>query len=95
MEKPSRITFKPTYKWQDIENYIEKKYNIKLRGYKKENDKEFRDYWYWICNRCEIHKGCFFYLPELENDEWWIVEITELIIKNFPELKKEQIWVDW
>ena len=96
MDKPQRLIFDPTYDWHHIQQYIEQKYNIKLRGYKKEQDDVYRDFWHFIIDRCDIRRGCFFSLPEdMDATEDWQKEILTMILTEFPELATERIWVDW
>jgi hypothetical protein len=95
--KPERKVFAPAHDWNKVEEYIEKKYKVELRGYKPEVDSQYRDFWHWLLDKTEIHNGTFFYLPEdYEGDaDWWQKEIMEMILKEFPELATEKIWVSW
>lgn len=65
MIKPKKRSRKSHYDYNEISDYIEKKYNIELRGYKKKKDGIYRDFWHWLLQRNEIHNGCYIYLiPE-------------------------------
>jgi hypothetical protein len=96
--KPVRREFKPAYEWNAIQAFIEKKYNIALRGYKKEEDGVYRDFWHWLVDQCGIQtNGCYIHLPEDYEGtaEEWQKEIMGMLLKEFPELKTERIWVNW
>lgn len=97
MDKPERKIRSAVYNWNDIQDFIEGKYKVKLRGYKPEHDSEYRDFWHWLVDTCDIMRGCFFHLPEdyKGSAKWWQIEIMDMILTEFPELKTEKIWVDW
>lgn len=92
--KPKHPNKKALY-WNEVENYIEEKYKIKLRGYKREEDTVYRDFWHWVCDCTSIHNGCFFHLNTKEKDhlEWWIQEILEILNKEFGNCPF--FWVSW
>lgn len=96
-EKPKRRTFAPAYEWNKIEAYIENKYKVSFRDYKKGvsgHDTKHRDFWHWLIDNCYIRNESFFSLPE-DYSGWWQTEIMEMIFTEFPELKTERIWVSW
>jgi hypothetical protein len=99
LKKPERKVFESAYEWNAVQEYIEKKYGVELRGYKRNvdgHDDKYRDFWHWLLDRTSISNGTFFYLPEDYGDaDWWQIEIMKMILKEFPELATERIWVSW
>ena len=96
MDRPQRKTFRPAYHWHDVQNYVEAKYGIEFRGYKRKVDGEYRDFWRFIVEKCGPHRGSFIFLPEdTGGAEPWQLEILNLILAEFPELASERVWVDW
>lgn len=97
MDKPKKRSFAPVYYYNDIINYIQHKYNIRTRGYKREVDGKYKDFWHWILDKSgSINNGCFIYLPsieEVEEEEWWQKEILQLIVNEFGDNLK--VWVEW
>lgn len=97
--KPERKVFKSAYEWNAVQEYIEAKYGVELRGYKRGvdgHDDKYRDFWHWILDKTEIGNGTFFYLPEDYGDaDWWVKEILGMILTEFPELATEHMWVSW
>lgn len=71
MKKPEPKIDKPCYDWHEISNYVEEKYNIELRNYRKydfskdnEGNKEtpYCDFWHYLVYTYDIHNGSIFTL---------------------------------
>lgn len=65
-------------------------YNIDdVEGYNTDPTKEFKCFWHFITDVCEIHNGCEFYMPlpgDYEDDEEpWVTEILEAFLDEFGE----------
>jgi len=102
MDKPVKQA-KYAYVYSDLIDYIEKKYKIQTRGYKREVDGVYRDFWHWLLDKtwCEMHNGSYQYLPIkdiLTDEEWlkapdWVREIAQLIFNEYGEDEMEcYVW---
>jgi len=102
MNKPVQKVSQPYWDYHEVIDYIEKKYNIDTRGYKREVDGVYRDFWHWIVDMCSIHNGSYFYLDiygwmtdtDLEYVTEWQQEILKLIYDEFQE-EDMRFWVSW
>lgn len=97
LEKPKLIRSEPYYNWNEISNYIEKKYKIKLRSYVSKNYPGKHDFWLWLCETYEIYNGSIFDLElffDDEDDDSWLLEIFDLISKEF-KTKRIRILASW
>ena len=90
--KPLKSFKHKLYNYSEVIDYIEKKYGISTRGYKRdvvdpEAQKQYRDFWHWMLETNTPHKdGSVIYVSEdwrPEDGPWWVVEILELIVKEF------------
>lgn len=95
LTKPQPKQHRPAYDYGEIADFIEKKYAIKLRGYKNEEDGEYRDFWHFLVDRCQIHRGCYITVSEETGDgaEEWQKELLSLFLTEFGS--SIYIWVDW
>jgi hypothetical protein len=54
---------------------------------------EYRDFWHLIIDRCDIHNGCEFWMPEEDSaEEDWQVPILKAFWEEFGE---GPYWVSW
>lgn len=102
MNKPvKRHRHTPSYDYHEVIDWVESKYNIDTRDYKREVDGKYKDFWHVILDSNEIHNGCYFHLPNIwieeedddKYDPWWVREILELIYREFPDI--EEVYVCW
>lgn len=95
-KKPTEKIVK-SFDWTEVQDFIEKKHKMKFRGYKEKLDGEYRDFWLWVTGNFGIHNGCYFTLDknEIEQEEWWVKEIVELIFKEFGKGKDEIDFYCW
>jgi hypothetical protein len=117
MDKPTKKSVgEAVYHYHDVIDYIEHKYNIQTRGYKRELDGIYRDFWHWFIEHAggNVRNGSFahfgvedfrdengnFIVSEADGDSyfdcpWWVVEILEMLEKEFPGITHEKVWVEW
>ncbi len=93
--KPIARTQAAAYDYNQIAKYIEEKYNIKLRDF--ENG---RDFWRFLLDRCDIHRGCYIYISDETGDgaEQWQKDIINIFLKEFGKWRNGtavRCWVDW
>lgn len=100
MGKPTKQVKKPYWDYHDVISYIEKKYNIQVRNYEKE-DGVYKDFWHWYLDGSSIHNGCYsnFDLYSFLYDKTgytpdWVKEILQLIYKEFDE-EEMYFWIEW
>lgn len=89
MEKPTKQKREPIYNYNEVIEYIEKKYGIETRDYYgkfkdgHDNGKEYCDFWHFICDHCEIYNGCsamlFWSQIEEEDTPKFVKEIAKLL----------------
>jgi transposase len=93
MEKPIKYQPPTAYKYQDIIDYIEEKYNIKTRGYKEEIDGIYRDFWHWVIDRNSMlnRDGC--YISILSEDVDYSSLVKEEDYLNKEDCRDESTWV--
>jgi hypothetical protein len=100
MKKPTKKSIHgPCYDYHEMIDYIEDKYEIQTRGYKREVDGVYRDFWHWVVDTTSIHNGSYGYFPEDWEDEYypeWTQEIMRLIVAEFyPNGEDLNFWVSW
>jgi len=86
--------------YDECQKYISHKLGYNLRDTlgmfkgKKHNSKvEYRDFWHFLCDHCEIHNGSEFYMPTSdEATEEWQKPILEAFNEEFGE---GPYWVWW
>lgn len=96
--------------YPECADYIEKKLGYNLRDtlgkFSTENTKsgayekiEYRDFWHFIVDVCNVHNGCEFYMPD-PKDEWYFKDNKREWIKPILEAFWEEFgagpyWVEW
>lgn len=94
MNKPEMKTQPPAYIWREIEEYIEKKYNLDLRDLVRGDDDERRDFWHYLCEVSSIHRGCYINVStEMLIHEQWQKDVIDTLVAEFGD--HIRIWVDW
>lgn len=96
------------YDWNDIVDYIQKKYGKDIRDWagkysnkskhKKSEEIEYQDFWLFMCDVCEIHNGSVVWLfpgdwAEDETCPPWRKEICKILVKEFGF--EFQAYVSW
>lgn len=107
MQKPQPKTIE-RLDYLECVAYIEEKLGYELRDtlgkFKLNNfdksiqsfDKsiEYRDFWHFIIDNCEIHNGCEIYMPLVcEDNQPWQNEILKAFHDEFGE--EAQYWIWW
>jgi hypothetical protein len=88
MKKPKLETMK-YLDYSKCAKFIEHKLGYQLRDtlgkFSKalSEDIEYRDYWHFICDACDISNGSLFYLPMSTYGEDWQKEITKAFEEEF------------
>lgn len=95
MDKPEPVT-RSFYDYQDCAEYISQKHfdGRCLRDFSVGD--EYRDFWHWVIDVCEVHNGCVLYLGADQLGlckEPWQREILEAFIKEFGD--DQEYWVEW
>jgi hypothetical protein len=93
MKKPKKYNPPAAYKYSDIISYIEDKYKIKTRSYKKEKDGIYRDFWDWIYANCHSHlskDGC--YINLINEDLDYKKEVSEKDYINDKDADPSCTW---
>ena len=92
MKKPTKKT-KEFYDYNEVVDYIEKKYKLEER---KSGD----DFWKWLCeNHDWITNGCFFdiefgdeFYEPTENSKQILSKIQEEFARGEDSL---EVWIEW
>ncbi len=104
LKKPECKPCVIAYDWDEVQEYIEKKYSCDLRDFGGMFDgrkgEEYQDFWHWIIDRNDIHNGCQFWLGfnDLGSQPEWVQKIASYIIAEFPEAGTDDglnLWVSW
>ena len=101
MRKPEKKQQPACYDYHEMIEYIEDKYGIETRSYKKADGKieDFRDFWHWVLQSGSIHNGCYAHFQEdwdHEDTPDWVREIMRFIVDEFyPNGEDLVFWVDW
>lgn len=106
-----KLTGEPAYQWRDVEEWVLHRTGRAMRDWagkfsKKRDDYEkvpYQDLWHWICDRSDIHNGCYFYLilddqeiEDTDTEHLFIREIFAVLREEFPEAEGEMYcWVSW
>lgn len=101
MNKPTKQIKEPYWDYHDVIDYIEKKYDIETRGYKKKEDGVYRDFWHWYIDCSDISNGCYshfglysFLIDSTGYTPDWVKEILQLIYDEFKE-DEMLFWIEW
>lgn len=99
MKKPKPKIIK-RLDYHECKDYIEEKLGYKLRdtlgkfstkdGYN--SSIEYRDFWHFLVDKCNIHNGCQIWMPEPECGNEWQRPILEAFHEEFGE---GPYWVSW
>ena len=84
----------PAYHYNELVEYVEKKYGIKTRGFRRELDGKYRDFWHFLMDRYGLGLGRYMTLSDETGDgaEEWQQEILALFLIEFGN--PIYVWVD-
>lgn len=94
MNKPEMKSQPAAYDWNELQNYIENKYNVDLHNFRRDENGEHRDFWHFLLESLDIKRGCYVYLSsEITVYEQWQKDFLDLFLNEFGD--HIRIWVDW
>jgi hypothetical protein len=99
------VTSEPYWDYHDITKYIEEKYKINTRDYKRKflakkfTTTEYCDFWHWLIDGTDLHNNSFVNIPlYYYNAPDWVQEILALYRKEFATTENQvylRCWVEW
>lgn len=101
MDKPQLKT-RQAFDYHECERYIEYQLGYKLGDTlgrwdtSPPKDVEYRDFWHFLCDRCNLHNGSYFNMKHIDEDKNlkpWQLEIINAFYLEFGE--DATYWVDW
>jgi hypothetical protein len=105
MTKP-KMKARESFDYHECADYIEAKLGYDLRDtlgkFDPKNSSnyeniEYRDFWHFICDHCEIHNGCEFYMPEPNSEDYKYAKDwqDEILIAFWDEFGEGPYYVSW
>ena len=98
MKKPKTKKVK-RLDYHECADYISKKLGYNLRdtlgrwkGMVYQPDLEYRDFWHYLVEVCQISNGCEIYLPHPDDVKGWQKPILQAF---WDEFGQGPYWVEW